>query len=78
MCEALALERAEGRSEGRAEGRMEMAKEAAASLFFQGLSYETVFNAFRNVLEKEELLQIQHDAKKDIEGFNRWHICARH
>ena len=65
MCEALALERAEGR----AEGRMEMAKEAAASLFFQGSSYETVFNAFRNVLGKEELLQIQHDAKKDIEMF---------
>lgn len=57
MCEVLATERNEGRKE--------MAREAAASLFLQGISYEMVLNAFKKDLSREELSQIEQEAKKD-------------
>ncbi len=57
MCEALITERAEGRAE--------MAREAAYSLFLQGISYEMVLNAFKHDLSRDELSHIQQDAKKD-------------
>lgn len=55
MCEALAMEREEGREEG----RKEMAKETAFAMFKTGTPYETVQLLFQEILSKEEINQIR-------------------
>ncbi|MBQ8699868.1 MAG: hypothetical protein IJ521_12890 [Schwartzia sp.] len=65
MCELLE----EVRRSSEQKGRMEMARKGAASMFFFGSSYDCVHDAFGEMLDKEELLQIQREAKKDIERY---------
>ena len=55
MCEALAMEREEGREEG----RKEMAKETAFAMFKTGTPYETVQLLFQEILSQEEINQIR-------------------
>ena len=61
MCEALEMEREKG--------RIEMARKNAENMFFLGSSLDFVQNVLGETLARDELLQIQHDAKKDIEKY---------
>ena len=68
MCEALEVQRLEGKLEGIAEGRLEMARKGADTMFFHNMPYNQVFEAFGEVLGEDELRQIQEKARNRANG----------